>query len=241
MDNRQIRVLVVDEFPLYRRGVADALSESPDFQVIGVTGDEKTALSLLGLKPDIIILDLDAEAFSPTKLLEEVKYRLPTCRSLMLMSKAESTPALMQSIRLDANGFILRTVTGEELAEQLQLVHAGGMAASDKITAALADHLRSKVQTKPSKDPSITQLLTNREYEVLCCVASGLANREIAEVLRITDGTVKVHVKHLLKKLRFRSRVEAAVWASEHDFRLSDEQLAEYGFDHPASEAKQFG
>ena len=70
---------------------------------------------------------------------------------------------------------------------------------------------------------------------MLCCVASGLANREIAQVLKITDGTVKVHVKHLLKKLKFHSRVEAAVWASEHDFRLSTDQLTQYGFDRPSS------
>lgn len=235
MDNRQIRVLVVDEFPLFRKGISEVISASPDFQLLGAAADANTALSLLSLKPDLLVLDLDAQSFSPIELLTEVKYRLPTCRTLMMLCKAESSPELMQSIRLDANGFILRTISPEDLLEQLRLVHAGGMAASEKITAALADHLRTKVQKKPAKDPSITQLLTNREYEVLCCVASGLSNREIAEVLKITDGTVKVHVKHLLKKLKFRSRVEAAIWASEHDFRLSDEQLAQYGFDHPSA------
>ena len=195
---------MVDEYPLFRKGITDVLASHPDFQVIGATADDKTALSLLSLKPDLLVLDLDAQV-------------------------------LMHAIRLDANGFILRTVSTDEFIDQLKLVHSGGMAASDKITAALADHLRTKVQKKPAKDPSITQLLTNREYEVLCCVASGLANREIAQVLKITDGTVKVHVKHLLKKLKFRSRVEAAVWASEHDFRLSPDQLTQYGFDRPSS------
>ena len=213
----------MDEYPLFRKGITDVLASHPDFQVIGATADDKTALSLLSLKPDLLVLDLDAQGFSPTDLLSEVKYRLPSCRTLM------------QAIRLDANGFILRTVSTDEFIDQLKLVHSGGMAASDKITAALADHLRTRVQKKPAKDPSITQLLTNREYEVLCCVASGLANREIAQVLKITDGTVKVHVKHLLKKLKFRSRVEAAVWASEHDFRLSPDQLTQYGFDRPSS------
>lgn len=226
---------MVDEYPLFRKGITDVLASHPDFQVIGVTADDKTALSLLSLKPDLLVLDLDAQGFSPTDLLSEVKYRLPSCRTLMLLNKAESSQVLMQAIRLDANGFILRTVSTDEFIDQLKLVHSGGMAASDKITAALADHLRTKVQKKPAKDPSITQLLTNREYEVLCCVASGLANREIAQVLKITDGTVKVHVKHLLKKLKFRSRVEAAVWASEHDFRLSPDQLTQYGFDRPSS------
>lgn len=222
----------MDEYPLFRKGITDVLASHPDFQVIGATADDKTALSLLSLKPDLLVLDLDAQGFSPTDLLSEVKYRLPSCRTLMLLNinKAEISQVLMQAICLDANGFILRTVSTDEFIDQLKLVHSGGMAVSDKITAALADHLR-----KPAKDPSITQLLTNREYEVLCCVASGLANREIAQVLKITDGTVKVHVKHLLKKLKFRSRVEAAVWASEHDFRLSPDQLTQYGFDRPSS------
>lgn len=225
----------MDEYPLFRKGITDVLASHPDFQVIGATADDKTALSLLSLKPDLLVLDLDAQGFSPTDLLSEVKYRLPSCRTLMLLNKAESSQVLMQAIRLDANGFILRTVSTDEFIDQLKLVHSGGMAASDKITAALADHLRTRVQKKPAKAPSITQLLTNREYEVLCCVASGLANREIAQVLKITDGTVKVHVKHLLKKLKFRSRVEAAVWASEHDFHLSPDQLTQYGFDRPSS------
>lgn len=226
----------MDEYPLFRKGITDVLASHPDFQVIGATADDKTALSLLSLKPDLLVLDLDAQGFSPTDLLSEVKYRLPSCRTLMLLNKAESSQVLMQAIRLDANGFILRTVSTDEFIDQLKLVHSGGMAASDKITAALADHLRTReYRRNQQKTLPLRSLLTNREYEVLCCVASGLANREIAQVLKITDGTVKVHVKHLLKKLKFRSRVEAAVWASEHDFRLSPDQLTQYGFDRPSS------
>ena len=101
------------------------------------------------------------------------------------------------------------------------------MAASEKITSALAEHLRSG--TIEESETNVTQLLTKREFEVLCCVASGLSNREIAQYLEITDGTVKVHVKHLLKKLHFRSRVEAAVWASERDYRIPEEKLAKIG------------
>lgn len=143
---------MVDEYPLFRKGITDVLASHPDFQVIGATADDKTALSLLSLKPDLLVLDLDAQGFSPTDLLSEVKYRLPSCRTLMLLNKAESSQVLMQAIRLDANGFILRTVSTDEFIDQLKLVHSGGMAASDKITAALADHLRTKVQKKPAKD-----------------------------------------------------------------------------------------
>ena len=173
MENRQIRVLVVDEYPLFRKGITDVLASHPDFQVIGATADDKTALSLLSLKPDLLVLDLDAQGFSPTDLLSEVKYRLPSCRTLMLLNKAESSQVLMQAIRLDANGFILRTVSTDEFIDQLKLVHSGGMAASDKITAALADHLRTKVQKKPAKAPPLRSSLPI--VSTKCSVALPLA------------------------------------------------------------------
>ena len=85
----------MDEYPLFRKGITDVLASHPDFQVIGATADDKTALSLLSLKPDLLVLDLDAQGFSPTDLLSEVKYRLPSCRTLMLLNKAESSQVLM--------------------------------------------------------------------------------------------------------------------------------------------------
>lgn len=141
---------MVDEYPLFRKGITDVLASHPDFQVIGATADDKTALSLLSLKPDLLVLDLDAQGFSPTDLLSEVKYRLPSCRTLMLLNKAESSQVLMQAIRLDANGFILRTVSTDEFIDQLKLVHSGGMAASDKITIICArEYRRNQQKTLP--------------------------------------------------------------------------------------------
>ena len=192
MEHRKPSVVVVDDYPLFRKGIADALTTNANFQILGLTGDEKTALSLIGLKPDIVIIDLDAKGFQPLNLLRLIKYRQPSCRAVMLMSSPNSSSNLMQAIRLDANGYLLRNIPIDEFVDQLKIVAQG-------------------------------------EFEVLCCVASGLSNREIAQYLEITDGTVKVHVKHLLKKLHFRSRVEAAVWASERDYRIPEEKLAKIG------------
>lgn len=227
MEHRKPSVVVVDDYPLFRKGIADALTTNANFQILGLTGDEKTALSLIGLKPDIVIIDLDAKGFQPLNLLCLIKYRQPSCRAVMLMSSPNSSSNLMQAIRLDANGYLLRNIPIDEFVDQMKIVAQGGMAASEKITSALAEHLRSG--TIEESETNVTQLLTKREFEVLCCVASGLSNREIAQYLEITDGTVKVHVKHLLKKLHFRSRVEAAVWASERDYRIPEEKLAKIG------------
>ncbi len=223
-DKRKKTVVVIDDLPLFRKAAAEVLAESNLFQVLGQTGDEKTALGLISLQPDIVLLDLDAQSFQPLGLLREIKYRYPACKTVMLMNSPQNSSVLMQAIRLDANGYLLRTITAEDLLEQIRLVSMGGMAASEKITSALAEHLRSG--SAQNDDSSITQILTRREFDVLTCLASGLSNREIAGKLSITDGTVKVHVKHLLKKLKFRSRVQAAVWASERGYRLPPEKSA---------------
>lgn len=225
MDNRKYSVVIVDDCPLFRKGAADTLTASNHFQVLGLTGDGKTALSLIGLKPDVVVIDLDAREFQPLNLLKAIKYRQPSCRAVMILGAAGSSSSLMQAIRLDANGYLLRNLSPDEFVEQILVVAQGGMATSEKITTALAEHLRAGAPEDASEN--IAQLLTRREFEVLRCVASSLSNREIARHLSITDGTVKVHVKHVLKKLKFRSRVEAAVWASNHGYRLDQETLEE--------------
>ncbi len=220
---RKASVIVVDDFPLFRKAVGGVLADSGDFEVLGITGNPTVALGLSSLHPDIMLIDLDAESFDPLMLLREVKFRQPTTRVVMLMNSAQNSQGLVQAIRFDANGYLLRSVDIPEFLDQMRAVAAGGVAASEKVTSALAEQLRSGSVSDAGKN--ISQLLTHREIEVLNCIASGLSNREIAEHLSITDGTVKVHVKHLLKKLRFRSRVEAAVWASEHGHKLPPEEM----------------
>lgn len=228
MDKRKPSVLIVDDYPLFRKAAAEVLLQSGDFVIAGETNDENTTLSLIGLKPDIVLLDLDAQSFNALNILREIKYRHPSCRVVIMMNSPQNSSDLMQAVRLDASGYLLRSISIEDFVSQLRLVAQGGMAASEKITSALVEHLRSG--TLEQNDASnVTQLLTRREFDVLCAVASGLSNREVAELLQITDGTVKVHVKHLLKKLQFRSRVEAAVWASEHGYRVPSEKLAKLG------------
>lgn len=228
MDKRKPSVLIVDDYPLFRKAAAEVLQQSGEFVIAGETNDENTPLSLIGLKPDIVVLDLDAQSFNALSILREIKYRHPSCRAVIMMNSPQNSSDLMQAVRLDASGYLLRSISIEDFVSQLRLVAQGGMAASEKITSALAEHLRSGT-LEQSDASSVTHLLTRREFDVLCAVASGLSNREVAELLQITDGTVKVHVKHLLKKLQFRSRVEAAVWASEHGYRVPSEKLAKLG------------
>ena len=124
---------------------------------------------------------------------------------------------LMAAIRAGADGYLLKDTEPEELLERVRGALEGRTVISDALTAALADALRDEARGA-KRD---LRGLTDRELGVLRCVAGGQSNKVIARNLSITEGTVKVHVKHLLKKLGFRSRVEAAVWASEHGLRTT--------------------
>lgn len=220
MERKLSTVVLIDEYPLFRKGMADVLTASGDFQVLGQTADEATALSLVALGPDLVVMNLQQEGFDTLRFLQEVKTRQPQTRVVMMLTSPDQASLLMQAIRQDANGYLLRTIPAPEFVEQLYRACHGGMAASDKITSALADRLRGE-QAPTDSDRNFNKL-TKREYNVLCCIASSYTNKDISERLGISDGTVKVHVKHVLKKLNFRSRVEVAAWASEHGYKISE-------------------
>lgn len=216
--NRPVSVVLVDEYPLFRKAMADLLVSTGEFQVLGQTSEGNTALGLASLGPDIVVMSLEAEEYSALELLKEIKYRQRNTRVVMVMSSANSSGQLMRAIRLDANGYLLRTISPTDFIEQMKKTANGGMAASEKVTTALAEKLRG--DTYAIEEVRKVSALTSREQDVLGYVASGISNQEIAKRLGISEGTVKVHVKHTLKKLNFRSRVELAVWAAEHGFKV---------------------
>ena len=216
--NRPVSVVLVDEYPLFRKAMADLLVSTGEFQVLGQTSEGDTALGLASLGPDIVVMSLEAEEYSALELLKEIKYRQRNTRVVMVMSSANSSGQLMRAIRLDANGYLLRTISPTDFIEQMKKTANGGMAASEKVTTALAEKLRG--DTYAIEEVRKVSALTSREQDVLGYVASGISNQEIAKRLGISEGTVKVHVKHTLKKLNFRSRVELAVWAAEHGLKV---------------------
>ncbi len=216
--SKPVSVVLIDDFPLFRKAMADVLSATGEFQIVGQTGEGDIALGLASLGPDIIVMSLEAEEYSALDLLKEIKYRHPATRVVMVMSSADSSGRLMQAIRLEANGYLLRTISPGEFLEQLRKTALGGMASSEKVTSALAEKLRGDSYVVED-DRRITEL-TAREQDVLGYLATGISNMELSQLLGISEGTVKVHVKHMLKKLKFRSRVELAVWAAENGFKV---------------------
>lgn len=203
-------ILLIDDHPLLRRGVAQLLELEDDLDLAGEAGEPEVGLRLADeLDPDMILLDLNMpgmDGIATLKALREQGY----AGRIVMFTVSDHEEDVVNALRSGADGYLLKDMDPDEMVRQLRQAALGRMVISESLTALLAEALRSQ-RNQPSA-PDIHSL-TQREREILRQLAAGLSNKLIARKLDITEGTVKVHVKHLLKKLNLRSRVEAAVWA----------------------------
>jgi len=203
-------ILLIDDHPLLRRGVAQLLELEDDLDLAGEAGEPEVGLRLAGeLDPDMILLDLNMpgmDGIATLKALREQGY----AGRIVMFTVSDHEEDVVASLRSGADGYLLKDMDPDEMVRQLRQAALGRMVISESLTALLAEALRSQRNQPAAPD---IHSLTQREREILCELAAGLSNKLIARKLDITEGTVKVHVKHLLKKLNLRSRVEAAVWA----------------------------
>ena len=208
-------VLVVDDHPLFRKGVVQLLAMEPSIEVVGEAGNRAQALALAERHdPDLILLDLNLKAGSGLDILAALKADDPSRRVVML-TVSDAAEDLIGAIRAGADGYLLKDMEPEQLLDRVRASLAGETVIGEALAARLASALRQEAQDLASGVKRDLALLTEREREVLRCLADGQSNKRIARTLSITEGTVKVHVKNLLKKLSFRSRVEAAVWMTQ--------------------------
>jgi len=208
-------VLVVDDHPLFRKGVVQLLAMEPSIEVVGEAGNRAQALALVQQhEPDLILLDLNLKAESGLDILAAIKADDPSRRVVML-TVSDAAEDLMGAIRAGADGYLLKDMEPEQLLDRVRASLAGETVIGETLAARLASALRQEAQDSAAGLRRDLSLLTEREQQVLRCLADGQSNKRIARTLSITEGTVKVHVKNLLKKLSFRSRVEAAVWMAQ--------------------------
>ena len=201
-------VLVIDDHPLFRKGVRQLLEMGGDFTPAGEAADGTEGLRLAQqLKPDLILLDINMQGTSGIETLKAIKATDLDSRVIML-TVSDHEDDLVAALRAGADGYLLKDMEPEQLLASLKAAAQGQLALSERLVGMLARALRD--DSRPT-DPDKAGL-TDREQEILQLVAAGLSNKLIARQLDISEGTVKVHVKHLLKKLNLRSRVEAAVW-----------------------------
>jgi two-component system nitrate/nitrite response regulator NarL len=208
-------VLVVDDHPLFRKGVVQLLAMEPSIEVVGEAGNRAHALALVQQhEPDLILLDLNLKSESGLDILAALKAEDPSRRVVML-TVSDAAEDLIGAIRAGADGYLLKDMEPEQLLDRVRSSLAGETVIGEALAARLASALRQEAQESASGMRRDLALLTDREQQVLSCLADGQSNKRIARTLSITEGTVKVHVKNLLKKLAFRSRVEAAVWMTQ--------------------------
>ena len=213
------RVLIIDDHPLLRRGVMQLLELENDLEPVGEASDGSEGLQLAQeLDPDLILLDLNMEGMTGVETLRALRDQgSEAC--VVVLTVSDSDEDITNSLRAGANGYLLKYMEPEALVAQLQRAAQGEVVISDTLTSSLA---RALTRDRPTSESNL-DTLTAREREILRHLARGESNKTIARNLGITEGitegTTKVHVKNLLKKMNFRSRVEAAVWAVEKGFR----------------------
>jgi two-component system nitrate/nitrite response regulator NarL len=207
-----MRVLLIDDHALFRVGLLELL-ERRGIEVIDAVGDCEVGLRLArDCGPDVILLDLRMPGLGGIEVLKRLRAESIERRVAMLTTSTDERD-LIGSLQAGANGYLLKDMEPDELIAALRDILAGETVVAKELTGALARAVRDE-NLAPEKEPRFSDL-TPREMEILCQLAAGLSNKAIARALGISDGTVKLHVKAILRKLEVRSRVEAAVIAVE--------------------------
>jgi DNA-binding NarL/FixJ family response regulator len=198
-----LRLVVVDDHALFRRGLVGLLEEMPGFEVVGQAGDGQQALPVIeAARPDIVLLDLNMPVMDGIATLRALKERKLTARVLMLTISQDDSD-LMDAIRAGADGYLLKNTEPEDLRRAIQRVADGQGALSPEVTGPVLRALSRFGAEEP------VALLSDRELEVLECMVEGLTTQQMASRLFISENTVKTHVRHIFEKLEVSNRAEA--------------------------------
>ncbi len=211
MSTEKIRIVVVDDHPLFREGVATTLSSYPDLQVVGEGASAEETLRLArDLLPDVLLLDVSMPG-GGVAAARAVAAAYPVIRIIML-TVSEHEEDVLRSLKAGARGYILKGVTARELVNIVRAVHAGESYVTPNLAASLLADFRDEGSDASSEDGPLDEL-TVRERQILELLATGRSNKEIARSLELAEKTVKHYVTNILEKLQVRNRVEAAVLA----------------------------
>ena len=220
LERNLVRVMVVDDHTLFRRGLKALLDADGRFEVVAEAGDASEAQRLAAAaRPEVILLDNHLPGVTGVDALPGLREAAPGARVLML-TVSEDEADLAAALRGGASGYLLKTVDSEALASAILACRQGQSPVSPEMTGKLVAALQGgggAAASGDAADPKAALLasLSPREREILACIARGASNKEIARELAIAETTVKIHVQHILRKLGLGSRVQAAVFATE--------------------------
>jgi two-component system nitrate/nitrite response regulator NarL len=211
------RIVIIDDHPLLRKGLQQLTDLSPDLDIVGETDNGELGLVMVQeLQPDLVLLDLNMPGMNGLETLHALK-QLEPAPKVVILTVSDAQEDVVAALRGGADGYLLKDMDPEELLNKLHELAEGRLVMSPNIAECLALALRAE---NPKVRASEPVGLTEREREILIHISGGESNKVIARKLHIAEATVKVHVKHLLKKLGLKSRVEAAVWAITHKSEL---------------------
>lgn len=209
-----IRILIADDHPLFREGVAASLSREADCQVVGQASTGEEAFDLAGeLLPDVLLMDISMPGEGGIAAAGRIAAAFPIIR-MMMLTVSEDEDDLMNALRSGARGYVLKGISAHQLAGAIRLVADGGV----YISPALAGSVLFEM-THPPADRDPFNELTSREKEILQLVAQGLTNREIGDQLSLAEKTIKHYMTNVLQKLHVRSRMQAVLLAQKHGFQ----------------------
>jgi two-component system NarL family response regulator len=208
-----IRVLVVDDHALFRRGLQMVLEQEDDIEVVGEAGDGAEAVERAAdSMPDIVLMDVRMPKRGGIDACTAIKDAVPSAKIIMLTISDEEAD-LYDAIKAGASGYLLKEISIEEVAAAIRAVNEGQSLISPSMASKLLTEFASMIKRTDDRQQVPTPRLTDREMEVLKLVAKGLNNRDIAKQLFISENTVKNHIRNILEKLQLHSRMEAVVYA----------------------------
>jgi len=211
-----IRILLVDDQPLFRRALATLIAEQPDFTVVGEAENGLRAVEMArDLLPDVVVMDVEMPVMNGVEATRLIRDQLPAVK-VVILTVSDADDYLFDAVRFGANGYLLKDLRPEELYELLRAVMRNETPLSPAIASRLLrefrDHPHGTGQHVTTVPGSTGPALTQREVLVLQLVAEGLSNKEIGTELSITEGTVKNHVHNALEKLQLENRIQAAAY-----------------------------
>ncbi len=210
-----MKVLLIDDHALFRMGLRELL-ERRGIQVLAAEGCCEQGIALVGeLEPDVVLLDMRMPEMSGIEVLRALReggQRMP----IVMLTTSRDEEDVVQSLQAGANGYLLKDMEPDSLIRALEDIVAGQTVVAPELATVLARAVQGEAARPESDIERQFGELTPREREILCLLAEGQSNKVIARNLGISDGTVKLHVKAILRKLEVHSRVEAAVLAVEH-------------------------
>jgi DNA-binding NarL/FixJ family response regulator len=210
----EVRVLVVDDQQLIRDGIASMLDVQAGVAVVGTARNGQDAIEqAAALAPDIILMDIHMPVMDGIAATEKLRQQLPDSQIVMLTT-FDDDAYIIHSLQAGACGYLLKDISVSDLAQAVRLAHAGVYQLAPEIAGKLMNNLKVGDASDLPKAP--VHELTKRELEVLSLIATGATNREIAEQLFVSEGTVKNHVSNILIRLGLRDRIQAAIFAIEH-------------------------